>query len=306
MLARPDGTVLAEVRRPTPSRRDDLIEAIISVTRHLWAHSGRFEPQRSVGVGVPGMVDRKGVLRYAPNLHAADGMAVAATVADVLGLAPTQVYIDNDNTCATWAELCLGAGRGVDDLLFVALGTGIGGGMVANGNLVRGHHGFAGELGHFCVEPDGLACPCGQRGCWERYASGSGLAYLTRLAALEGKLPGLLAAVGGDVNVLVGEHVTAAFERGDPEVGPVLDRFARWVAIGVAGLVAILDPGVVVLGGGLSRSHSAWLPRTVKSFDELTEGRRYRSTILLPAVMGEQAAAVGAALMAAQVQPSSP
>ena len=122
---------------------------------------------------------------------------------------------DNDANCAAWGEWVAGAARGVDDVMLVTLGTGIGGGIILGGRLYRGANGFAGEIGHMVVDPHGPPCPCGQRGCWERFASGSGLGWLAREAAHAGQAARVVELAGGDPESVRGEHVTQAAAEGD-------------------------------------------------------------------------------------------
>src|SRR5207248_1383416 len=150
----------------------------------------------------------------------------------------------NDATCATWGERQMGAARGRDDVAVVTLGTGIGGGFVLGGRLYRGANGFAGEVGHMIVDPKGPPCPCGRRGCWERFASGSGLARLAREAAESGRGHRLVELAGGDVEAVRGEHVTRAAAEGDAEAIQVFRDFGWWAALGIANLVNTLDPEV--------------------------------------------------------------
>ncbi|MGH3184578.1 MAG: ROK family protein, partial [Streptosporangiaceae bacterium] len=179
-----EGVVVSEVRVATPGRRGGLggetdgygpvIEALASVTEQLAAS---LDVQvSSVGVGAPGLVDNTGVLRYAPNLPRGTGLDIAHHLSERLG--GLRTVVDNDATCATVAEWAFGAAAGVTDAVMVTLGTGIGGGVIAGGHVVRGASGFAGEIGHMVVDPTGPPCPCGKRGCWERFASGSGLGRL--------------------------------------------------------------------------------------------------------------------------------
>jgi glucokinase len=188
------------------------------------------------------------------------------------------VAIDNDATCATVAEWRIGAGAGVDDLMVVALGTGIGGGLVLGGALQRGVNGFAGEIGHMVVDPDGPDCPCGRRGCWERYASGSGLSYL-----------------GGGRR---GEDIVAAAVAGDAESDRVLDEFAHWVALGLVNLANIADPARFVIAGGLAADPEVFLPRIRLAFHELIYAPAHRpSPDIVVARLGSDAGAIGAAML---------
>src|SRR5687768_5044950 len=146
------------------------------------------------------------MLRVGPNLPDVVDLDVPGTLAPALGV---PVVADNDATCAAWAEHRRGACRDASEAVVVTLGTGIGAGLVSDGRLIRGAHGMAGEPGHMTVDPDGPPCPCGRRGCWERYASGSGLARLAREAAVAGRADAVVARAGGDPEDVRGEHLTA-------------------------------------------------------------------------------------------------
>ncbi|MDQ4090688.1 MAG: ROK family protein, partial [Actinomycetota bacterium] len=164
-VALESGRIVGECRVPTPDGEEAVLDAIADAATTVAGEA----KVRGVGIGVPGLVDRSGVLRFAPNLPGVNDFAIRADLEARLGL---PVKADNDATCAAWGERQLGAAQGYDDVVLVTLGTGIGGGIVAGGRLLRGSNGFAGEIGHMVIEQNGLPCPCGQRGCWERYASG--------------------------------------------------------------------------------------------------------------------------------------
>ena len=286
------GDVVETAQRPTP-RGDHSLEALIDVLIELAAEVGH---EGSVGVGVPGLVTRSGVLRAAPNLDGVADFAVAELLSDRLG---SDVHVDNDATCATVAEWLLGAGRGTSDMMLVTLGTGIGGGAVANGALLRGANGFAGEFGHMVVDPSGPQCPCGRRGCWERYASGSGLAMLAREAATGHRLRDVVRQAGGDPQAVRGEHVQAAAREGDPEALAVIDDFSRWVALGLANLTNVLDPELFVLGGGLASGSDLYLDPIRRWYGELLYQPHLRPIPRIEfARWGPLAGAVGAALLA--------
>lgn len=291
----PTGEVLDEQRRPTPRGPDSLrplIETLGELAEAL-APDGA-----AVGVGVPGLVTLDGVLRAAPNLDGVADFDVAGLLGARLGRA---VAVSNDATCAALAEHTSGAGQGFADLVLVTLGTGIGGGLVLDGRLQRGANGFTGEYGHMVVDPDGPPCPCGRRGCWERYASGSGLARLAREAAVGRRTDRVLALAGGDPEAVRGEMVQQAAREGDAGALAVIDEFGRWVALGLVNLTNALDPGVFVLGGGLAAGADLYLDPIRRWFGELLYQPELRP---LPEVRfarwGERAGAVGAALLAAQ------
>ena len=282
-----NGSVLRELKVPTPNDANQLVSTLASIAQQLDAPG-------SVGIGVPGLVNRDGVLLAAPNVTAVRKLPLRQRVQQASGL---KVFVDNDNTVACLAEWRYGAGRGCDDFVLVGLGTGIGGGFVSGGALQRGHHGFAGEFGHMIVQPHGLLCPCGQRGCWERYASGSGLAHLARQAALAGDLDAIV-STAGSVEAIRGEHVTDAAIAGDAQALAVIDVFADWVALGLVNLTNAFDPGTIVISGGLSAEPDLFLPPITKSYqaNQFASGLRPRPELKF-AELGPLAGGIGAALL---------
>jgi glucokinase len=245
------------------------------------------------------MVDRHGRLCFAPNLPQAHGVDWTELIGP--RLPGRSVLIENDANVAVLAEQRLGAARAYRHVVMVTLGTGIGGGIVIDGRVEVGSAGFAGEIGHMVVDPVGPPCPCGRRGCWERYASGAGLGLLAREAALAGRLDGVVRLAGGDPEDVRGEDVSAAAAAGDPAARQVIQEVGRWVGFGLANLAAALDPECFVLGGGLVRAGDLLFDAARASFGELVEGRDRRPlATVVRAAFGDRAGAVGAALAARQ------
>lgn len=287
------GEVVAEEQVPTPTAGGEaLLDTVAGLAAELAARAGA--PLSSVGVGVPGIVSRGGTLLFAPNLRAAGGLAVSAGLGDRLSV---PVEADNDATCAAWGEHQMGAARGLTDVILVTLGTGIGGGIVAGGRLHRGAHGFAGEIGHIVVDPAGPPCGCGRRGCWERFASGSGLGILGRDAALAGRADRVADLAGGDPEAVRGEHVTAALAEGDAGAIAVVAEFARWVALGLANLANLFDPETFVIGGGLVAAGDALLDPVRAALAAELAGQARPPVDVVPAALGPRAGAIGAACL---------
>ena len=285
-----EGRIVDEVRRMTPDGADALTDVLTSIVND-------FGEADSVGIGICGLVARGGVLRASPNLHGITDFPIGALLSERLG---TQVWVDNDATCATVAEWSAGAAMGCQDVVVVALGTGNGGGIIAGGQLIRGTNGFAGEIGHMIVEPDGPLCPCGRRGCWERYASGNGLAHIARQAA-EGGRQKCITELAGSIELIRGEHVVQAVIMGDAEALMIIDEFAHWIALGLANLTNALDPEMFVIGGGLAASGDVFLDPVRRAFSEILYAPTLRPhPKLVVARFGEQAGAIGAALLATQ------
>jgi glucokinase len=304
------GVVLAEEKMATPRWAASetgggpggvaVVDAIATIADRLLADLGTdAEAVVSAGVGVPGLVDDEGVLRYAPNLPGGAGLEVHRRLGE--RLEGVRVVVDNDATCAAVGEWMAGAAFRATDAVVVTLGTGIGGGLVVGNRVARGAHGFAGEIGHMVVDPSGPPCPCGRRGCWERFASGSGLGRLAREAAHAGRLGEVLRRRGGDPEAVRAEDVTAAAAAGDGEALAVMGELGWWLALGLANLANLLDPSVFVLGGGLVDALDLVIEPVRTSFDSLVEGRRGRTQVTISlAALGERAGAIGAGLLARQ------
>jgi glucokinase len=272
-----DDRVVGEARLPTPGKGEELIDAICDAASRATKEAGGV--LGAMAVGVPGLVDAEGVMRFAANLPGLVELPLRKIFGDRMGV---PVLVDNDANVAAWAERCLGAGAGADDLLMVTIGTGIGGGIVLGGSLYRGAHGMAGEIGHTVVQLDGEPCQCGQKGCWERYASGTALGRIARDAGFDSS-----------------EQVVVRAGEGDETALEVMNTFTRWMAIGLAGLVNILDPSVVVLGGGLIEAGDLLLHPLREWMGKLIEGSEHRPPVpILAATLGERAGAIGAALIA--------
>jgi glucokinase len=205
--------------------------------------------------------------------------------------------VDNDANAAAWAEARFGAGAGGGDLVLVTVGTGIGGGLVLDGRLYHGAQGFAGELGHLIVAPDGDRCACGNRGCLEAMASGSTLGRLGREAAAADP-GGRLAALAAGAPV-TGEVVFAAALEGDRVALSLFERIGHWLGVGIASLVTIFDPDLVVVGGGVAATGDLLLAPARASFDRYVHGRRHRELPpIVPTRLGGDAGLVGAASLA--------
>jgi glucokinase len=288
-------------RVPTPRSPDDLLATVEALVAEMGSEAARIHSAiqlHAVGLGIAGLVQRDGSVRVGPNLPGIADLALADLLAERLQV---PVAVENDATAATWGEHREGAGLGVAEMVMVTLGTGIGAGIVTGGHLLTGVNGFAGEVGHMIIDPDGPLCPCGQRGCWERYASGTGLGRLGREAAEAGLLSAVVEGVGGDPEAVRGDQVTAAALAGDPEALAVLEAFAGWVALGLANLTNILDPEVIVIGGGLVAAGDALLDPVRSAFARtIYAGDRRVLPRIVPAELGASAGAIGAGLLAAE------
>jgi glucokinase len=289
---RRDGEIVDRAGRSTPADDPEAtIANMVEVALRL-----RTPHVLTIGVGAAGMVAAKtGVLRYAPNLAWRE-LPIAERIAAGVGL-PCQV--DNDANVAVWAEYRFGAGRGFRHVLLVTVGTGIGGGIVSDGKLFRGANGFAAEIGHIVVEPGGPPCGCGNHGCFEQVASGQAIGRLGREAAREHPHSLIAAQADGDPDRVTGAMVTEAARRGDEVAKGVLAVVGRRLGEGIAGLVNILDPQVVVVGGGVIDAGDLLLAPARAAFLEAVEAPDHRPEVpIVPAELGNEAGAVGAAALA--------
>ena len=287
-----DGVIGSRIRRDTPSRDPRGVEAtVLEVARELAGEPG----VASVGIGAPGFVDETGsVVRFAANLGWRE-VPLRARLEEATGLPTT---VDNDGNTAAWGEVRFGAGRGESEVVFVGVGTGIGGGLVLGGELVRGSFGMAAEFGHVRVVPDGRPCGCGRRGCWEQYASGSALLREARerARALPEAAQGLLARGDGTPEGLDGPLITDAAHDGEPLALACFAEIGRWLGAGIADLVAVLDPAVVVVGGGVSEAGELLMESARRTFATALVAVDHRPMPELRlAALGNDAGLVGAA-----------
>ncbi len=281
---------------PTIHDADSLIDTIVTMVSDLENDTGgRIEV---VGIGIAGIVDRTGTLRYSPNIPGVVDLHIREILGETLG---RPVVVENDAASATWAEHRCGAGVGSDNVVFVGLGTGIGTGFVLDGVLHRGWHGFSGESGHMIIDKTGPIHITGAHGPWELTASGSGLTHLARRFAAEGRLASVL-ELAGSVAEIHGRHIQESVDSGATDVLVLLDEFARDVGIGLANLIHILDPEIIVIGGGLVDLGRPLLDAVRRRTATFVLGEEHRPTAeIRPARLGNRSAAIGAALLAADL-----
>jgi glucokinase len=291
------GAVVATDKVATPAADPAAVQEVIAALIATLAAQHRVE---AVGVGAAGFVNAaRDTVLFAPNLAWRD-VALRAAVEERCGL---PVVVENDANAAAWGEYRFGAGAGVDDLLCVTVGTGIGGGIVTGGRLYRGTFGAAAEVGHLRVIPDGRRCVCGNRGCWEQYASGRALVAEAQEVLRSGSLRAarLAELAGGDPVALTGPKVTAAAMEGDELSCDLLEELGSWLGQGLASLVAVLDPGLIVVGGGVSEAGELLAEPARQALARHLTARRHRPLVeLRPAALGNTAGLIGAADLARQ------
>jgi glucokinase len=290
-----DGAIVEKIKRATPAARpDDTADVIADAVLELLSR----HTVVAVGIGAAGFVDEtRSTVLFAPNLAWRDEQ-VKKRVEERIG---RTVIVENDANAAAWAETRLGAARGQQDVVMITVGTGIGAGIVLDGRLYRGRWGSAGEPGHYRAVPDGRLCGCGNRGCWEQYASGNALVAEAR--DLARRAPGaavrLLQLGGGTAEGIDGPAVTQAAREGDAGALSCFEIVGGWLGHGLADLAAILDPGCFVIGGGVSEAGEVLLGPARTTFESNLTGRSHRhfAEIRL-AELGPDAGLIGAADLA--------
>jgi glucokinase len=289
------GIILEKMRRQTPSASPELTAMVIAetVTALLRRHKAA-----AVGVGAAGFVDEtRSTVSFAPNLAWRD----EPLRAKIEALVRLPVVVENDGNASAWAEVRFGSACGQGHVLFISVGTGIGAGFVLDGRLYRGRWGMAGEPGHVRVVPDGRLCGCGNRGCWEQYASGNALVAEAREIARRSPSAAirLLQLAGGRPEGIGGQEVTLAAREGDPAALRCFGIVGTWLGQGLADLAAILDPGCFVIGGGVSEAGDLLLAPARAAYEKGLTGVRYRPLAEIRlAALGPDAGIVGAADLA--------
>jgi glucokinase len=289
------GTVVEQQKTPTIGHDVAVVEdTIVDLVSYFRT---RYDVA-AVGIGAAGFVDAtRSTVMFSPHLAWRDE-PLRARVASRVHL---PVVVDNDANTTALGESRFGAGAGRRFVLCLTLGTGIGGALVMDGRVFRGANGMAGEFGHMQVVEDGHRCPCGNRGCWEQYASGNALEREARELVLNhSPMAHRLSEIcQGDPTTLTGPQITEAAREGDPISIELLADVGRWLGVGVAGLIAAFDPSCIIIGGGVSDAGELLLGPTRTAMVRSLVGRGYRAEPpILPASLGPSAGFIGAADMA--------
>ncbi len=291
------GRILAFHRYPTQPEKgpDGVIANIVTSVEVCLGEAG--QKAQGLGIGIAGQVDRaSGMLRFAPNLVGWHNVPLQAKLEETLGL---PVVVDNDVRAATWGEWQHGAGQGVDDLVCLFVGTGIGGGIVSSGQLLEGCHNTAGELGHITIVASGRRCRCPNRGCLEAYAGGWAIAERAQEAVRADLKSGqTLVTLAGSIQQISAATVTQAYTNGDPLANHLVEETAQYLAAGVVGIVNAFNPCLLVLGGGVIEG----LPGYVSMIEPLVRANALKAAVehlrIVTAALGTKAGAIGAATLA--------
>ncbi|MBV9292188.1 MAG: ROK family glucokinase [Frankiales bacterium] len=288
------GNVLAQARRRTPSRDPEhLVDVVTEIVRQLLSE----HEVTAVGVGAAGFVDvHRATVLFAPNLAWRD----APLREEISSRVDLPVVVENDANAAAWGEYRFGAGEDRRDVVALTIGTGIGAGLIMNGELFRGSFGIAGEPGHVRVVPGGRQCGCGNYGCWEQYSSGTALVRAAREIATERPDDARrLLELAGSVEAIDGPVVTRAAQEGDAAALDCFDEIGRWLGQGIADLAAVLDPSRFIIGGGVSDAGDLLLRPARETFAAALTGRGHRPMAdIVAARLGAEAGLIGAADLA--------
>ena len=290
------GNILTTHREDTPKAGgDELTQAIIGVIQELLAQHAA----TSVGISAAGFVssDRQTMLAT-PNIAGWNGINLMTEISREVDL---PIVIENDANAAAWGEAIYGAGRGESELMMVTVGTGIGGGIISNGALYRGAFGVAAEFGHMRVVPGGHLCGCGKFGCFEQYASGSALHrhLMEAIAKDPTRAHSLLARGDGTLEGIKGNHITAAARAGDPIAVEAFNTTGDWLGAGIASLSVILDPALVVIGGGVIDAGELLMAPTRQAIEKyMPFSGKHPTPRIVVAELGNDAGLVGVADLA--------
>jgi len=296
-----NGVILDKITVPTdPDNPASIDQAIADSCNKL---SQKYDIG-AIGIAAAGFIsaDRETV-SFAPNLNWRE-YPLAQNIKQLL-THDVPVIVENDANAAGWGEFRFGKGKGATDMLMLTIGTGLGGAIIVDGKLVRGKWGMAAELGHMQIVPHGHTCGCGHEGCWEQYASGSALTKHARRAVIArpDRSGAIMSAAGGSGSKIKGQHVTKAALAGDPLAVELFAELGHWIGHGAASVAALLDPEVIVIGGGVADvGDLILLPARAAYKDRLSAlGHRPLARIEL-AALGNDAGIVGAADLAASGQ----
>lgn len=295
-LCTPDGTIHQRVSRKTRAKRglEAVLERICETAEQVWPEEGKVH---AIGISAPGPLDPfNGIVLGAPNLPGWDRVPLRDIVSARFDL---PVFVGNDANLAALGEHRFGAGQGFDDMIYMTISTGIGGGILVGGKLLLGHKGLAGEIGHTVLQPNGPQCGCGNRGCLEALASGTAIGRQALTLAAAGRAPAILAAAGGDLTQISSKSVGEAAAQGDKVAIKLLRRAGRFIGIGIANLMHLFNPHCFVLGGGVTLAGDLLFKPIRRTAHRRVQIPQYaEGTEIVPAALGDDVSLLGALTLA--------
>ena len=293
------GKVLYKERKPTLPEKGPtpLMHLVTNISERLLYHAAEEEyPVDWVGIGSPGAVDFKTgqVVGPCPNIEGWQGMKIGENLRERLNL---PVYVDNDVNAMALAETKFGAGMGASSVVCVTVGTGIGGGIVIDGKVWRGHSSSAAEIGHMTIDYDGPVCKCGQKGCTEVFTSSESIISRVKSRLRKEMTPAFQEQTGGKLDELSIKKVFAAGRKADPVALEVIEETAGYLGAGIAGVVNFLNPEVVVIGGGIIEGGAGFLEAVAAEIRRRAFGSATEKLKIVKAALGNDAGFIGAALL---------
>jgi len=295
----PEGEMLSRDHSVTPAAEgpEGVIRAILaSAGRAVEGASLAMDRVSAVGVGAPGLADTEaGILFTSPNLPGWKDIPLRDLIQEKL---KKKAFLINDGNAAALGEYYFGAAKGVRHFIYVTISTGIGGGIVIDGKILKGSRGMAGEIGHTTIDDEGPPCHCGNRGCWEALASGTALAKAARKEIEEGADTTILTLAEGKIEQVTAQTVQWAAEKDDPLAHQLIHKTAYYFGVGLANLVNLFNPEMIVIGGGLSNMGDRLLQPAYRVAEERAFNRAYRTVRFVRAALGRNSGVLGAAAFA--------
>jgi glucokinase len=293
------GKILASDYRPTQAEKgvNTVINNILKSARTAINKTGiPFTQIAAIGLGAPGISNPEtGIIYRSPNLPSWHNIPLRDIVTNSL---KKEVFLINDANAAALGEMKYGAAKGCRNFIYVTISTGIGGGIIINGELYTGVAGMAGEVGHMVVEPDGIPCNCGGAGCWELYASGSAIARRAREKIQQGRKTKLLQLAGGDLEKIDAMLIEKAANQGDTLARKLVTGTARYLGIGLGSLINIFNPELIVIGGGLTKMGDALLKPAIREAGRRSYQDAFKTVNFAAAELGDNSGVLGAAFYA--------
>lgn len=291
------GEIMLQKSTPTLAERpmDEIVGDIIKLCKEIISELSLNGDNElvSIGIGSPGTIDPvHGIIVYSNNLHCRD-VKICETIEKSLHV---PVSIDNDANCAALGESVSGAAKGYSDSVTITLGTGVGSGIIIGGKIFNSPLFGAAELGHHVIVVDGELCTCGRRGCWEAYASATGLIRDGRTAAQKNPDSKIMKLANGDISRITGRTIFDAKDDGDETAIAVVNRYIKYLAEGMANTINIFQPEIIAIGGGISAQGDKLLNPLIEQVKHLTFGGKLQTKIVI-VKLGNDAGIIGAAML---------
>ncbi len=291
-----NGNILVKASTPTMNGREyeDIIDDMAELSKKLMKELNVTEKDiEALGVGLPGMIDKKkGISIYANNLNF-NNVNIVEEMQKRIDL---PCYIENDANCAAIGENICGVAYGNENLIYITIGTGLGAGIIMNGKVFDGSFGGGGEAGHMVIVAEGEECSCGRKGCWEAYASASALRREGRIAAAKYPNSKIYDLVDGNIKLIDAKTVFDAADMDDEIAVEIIDKYIKYLAVGLVNLVNIFQPEAIIIGGGVCAQGDNIINPLKKILSEKVYGGELK-TKLSAATLGNDAGIVGAAML---------